>query len=34
MMARPVTIFAGCNEVQRDILAKSVLRLPEGVQQK
>jgi alkylation response protein AidB-like acyl-CoA dehydrogenase len=29
MMARPVTIFAGCNEVQRDVLAKAVLRLPE-----
>ncbi len=28
MMARPVTIFAGANEVQRDILAKAVLRLP------
>jgi alkylation response protein AidB-like acyl-CoA dehydrogenase len=28
MMARPGTIFGGCNEVQRDILAKSVLRLP------
>ena len=27
MMARPVTIYAGCNEVQRDILAKSVLQL-------
>jgi alkylation response protein AidB-like acyl-CoA dehydrogenase len=27
MMARPVTIYAGCNEVQRDILAKSVLGL-------
>src|SRR5690606_34949704 len=24
-MARPGTIYAGCNEVQRDILAKSVL---------
>jgi alkylation response protein AidB-like acyl-CoA dehydrogenase len=30
MMARPVTIFAGCNEVQRDVLAKAVLRLPES----
>jgi alkylation response protein AidB-like acyl-CoA dehydrogenase len=30
MMARPVTVFAGCNEVQRDILAKSVLRLPDA----
>jgi 3-oxochol-4-en-24-oyl-CoA dehydrogenase len=30
MMARPVTIFAGCNEVQRDILAKAVLQLPEA----
>jgi alkylation response protein AidB-like acyl-CoA dehydrogenase len=28
MMARPGTIFGGCNEVQRDILAKSVLHLP------
>ncbi|MDB5868127.1 MAG: hypothetical protein JWP96_459 [Polaromonas sp.] len=27
MMARPTTIYAGCNEVQRDILAKSVLQL-------
>ncbi|MEM5388780.1 acyl-CoA dehydrogenase family protein [Paraburkholderia phymatum] len=30
MMARPVTIFAGCNEVQRDILAKAVLHMPES----
>ena len=28
MMARPVTIFAGANEVQRDILARTVLELP------
>jgi alkylation response protein AidB-like acyl-CoA dehydrogenase len=28
MMARPVTIFAGANEIQRDILARSVLGLP------
>lgn len=28
MMARPVTVFAGANEVQRDILAKAVLKLP------
>ncbi len=28
MMARPTTIYAGCNEVQRDILAKTVLGLP------
>lgn len=28
MMARPVTIYAGANEVQRDILAKAVLKLP------
>ncbi|MDB5988074.1 MAG: acyl-CoA dehydrogenase [Nevskia sp.] len=28
MMARPVTIFAGANEIQRDILAKTVLGLP------
>ncbi|MES2320772.1 MAG: acyl-CoA dehydrogenase family protein [Pseudomonadota bacterium] len=28
MMARPVTIYAGANEVQRDILAKSVLKMP------
>lgn len=27
MMARPVTIFAGANEVQRDILAKTVLNM-------
>ena len=27
MMARPVTIFAGANEIQRDILAKTVLGL-------
>jgi len=26
-MSRPGTIYAGCNEVQRDILAKSVLGL-------
>jgi len=31
MMARPVSIFAGCNEVQRDILARAVLKLPESV---
>src|SRR5690606_18518506 len=29
MMARPVTIFAGANEIQRDILAKTVLKMPE-----
>jgi len=29
MAARPGTIYAGCNEVQRDILAKTVLRLPQ-----
>jgi alkylation response protein AidB-like acyl-CoA dehydrogenase len=34
MMARPVTIFAGCSEVQRDILAKAVLRLPDGIPSK
>jgi alkylation response protein AidB-like acyl-CoA dehydrogenase len=28
MMARPVTIFAGANEIQRDILARTVLQLP------
>lgn len=28
MMARPVTIFAGANEVQRDIVAKAVLGMP------
>lgn len=28
MMARPVTIFAGANEIQRDILAKTVLGMP------
>ncbi|GAB3101930.1 acyl-CoA dehydrogenase [Aestuariicella hydrocarbonica] len=28
MMSRPVTIFAGANEVQRDIIAKAVLKLP------
>ncbi len=28
MMARPVTIYAGANEVQRDILAKAVLKMP------
>ncbi|MDY0013822.1 MAG: acyl-CoA dehydrogenase family protein [Rhodocyclaceae bacterium] len=28
MMARPTTIFAGANEVQRDILAKAVLKMP------
>mgnify|MGYP003700425755 CR=1 FL=1 len=27
-MSRPGTIYAGCNEVQRDILAKAVLRMP------
>ncbi|MDB5883984.1 MAG: hypothetical protein JWR74_155 [Polaromonas sp.] len=27
MMARPTTIYAGCNEVLRDLLAKSVLQL-------
>jgi len=30
MMSRPLSIFAGCNEVQRDILARSVLKLPEA----
>jgi len=34
MMSRPVTIFAGCNEVQRDILARAVLKLPESRQAK
>ncbi|MDB6062927.1 MAG: acyl-CoA dehydrogenase [Verrucomicrobiaceae bacterium] len=29
MMARPVTVFAGANEIQRDILAKAVLRMAE-----
>jgi alkylation response protein AidB-like acyl-CoA dehydrogenase len=28
MMSRPITIFGGANEVQRDILAKTVLGLP------
>lgn len=28
MMARPGTIYAGCNEVQRDILARTALNLP------
>jgi alkylation response protein AidB-like acyl-CoA dehydrogenase len=28
MMARPVSIFAGANEIQRDILARAVLGLP------
>jgi alkylation response protein AidB-like acyl-CoA dehydrogenase len=28
MMARPVTIFAGANEIQRDILAKNLLGMP------
>ena len=28
MMSRPITIFGGANEVQRDILAKAVLGLP------
>jgi alkylation response protein AidB-like acyl-CoA dehydrogenase len=28
MMARPPTIFAGANEIQRDIIAKTVLKLP------
>jgi len=28
MMSRPVTIFAGANEIQRDILAKTVLKMP------
>jgi alkylation response protein AidB-like acyl-CoA dehydrogenase len=30
MMARPVSIYAGTNEVQRDILAKLVLKLPSA----
>ena len=30
MMARPVSIYAGANEVQRDILAKAVLKLPSA----
>ncbi|API59917.1 acyl-CoA dehydrogenase [Tardibacter chloracetimidivorans] len=29
MMSRPPTIFAGANEVQRNILAKSLLRMPQ-----
>lgn len=28
MMARPVSIYAGTNEVQRDILAKNLLKMP------
>lgn len=28
MMSRPATIFAGANEIQRDILAKTVLKMP------
>lgn len=28
MMSRPVTIFAGANEIQRDIVAKTVLGMP------
>ncbi len=28
MWALPTTIYAGCNEVQRDILAKAVLKMP------
>lgn len=28
MNARPATIYAGCSEVQRDILAKATLKLP------
>jgi hypothetical protein len=27
MMARPTTIYAGCNEVLRDLLARTVLQL-------
>jgi len=30
MMSRPISIFGGANEVQRDILAKAVLQLPAG----
>ena len=30
MMSRPITIFGGANEIQRDILAKTVLQLPSG----
>ena len=30
MMSRPITIFGGANEVQRDILAKAVLGLPSA----
>jgi alkylation response protein AidB-like acyl-CoA dehydrogenase len=30
MMSRPVSIYAGANEVQRDILAKAVLHLPSA----
>ncbi|WP_083664338.1 acyl-CoA dehydrogenase family protein [Herminiimonas arsenitoxidans] len=31
MMARPATIYAGANEVQRDILAKAVLHMPAEI---
>ncbi|MBA1204242.1 acyl-CoA dehydrogenase [Pseudomonas capeferrum] len=30
MMARPVSVYAGANEIQRDILAKAVLNLPNA----
>ncbi|MNE94928.1 hypothetical protein D3C80_1929480 [compost metagenome] len=30
MMSRPVTIYAGANEIQRDILAKAVLNMPNA----
>ncbi len=30
MMARPVSIYAGTNEVQRDILAKNLLKMPSA----
>jgi alkylation response protein AidB-like acyl-CoA dehydrogenase len=30
MMTRPLSIFAGANEIQRDIIAKAVLDMPSG----